>query len=103
MHYLVTPAPRFGFAWGRFLPYVTAEWLLATSIFRKACTISRIQNTRIVGEKAQTNVSWMMGGGLQYALPQRWSVRVSNSRDCRSHHDASLTEHNASFALIYQF
>ena len=59
-------------------------------------------NTRIVGEKAQTSVGWMMGGGLQYALTQRWSARVSNSPDFRSHHDASLTEHN-SFALIYQF
>jgi len=61
----------------------------------------------------------MIGGGLQYAFTQHWSarvqyqyidlghadfnVRVINSPDFRSHHDASLIEHNASLALIYQF
>jgi hypothetical protein len=28
---------------------------------------------------------------------------ASQKSDFRSHHDASLTEHNAGFALIYQF
>ena len=75
--------------------------------------------TRIVGEKTQTNAGWTVGRGLQYAFNAHWSARaqyqyidlghtdfdgrVSNSPDFRSHHDASLVEHNASFALIYQF
>jgi opacity protein-like surface antigen len=61
----------------------------------------------------------MVGGGLQYAIADHWSVRAqyqyvdlgSVSFDSAffeapaytGHHEASLKEHNASFAIIYGF
>jgi len=118
-HYLVTVAPRIGVALGHFLPYVTGGMAIGDLDFSQSIHDVDDPTARIIGEKTRTNVGWMVGGGLQYAFNQHWSARaqyqyidlghadfdgsVTNSPDFRSHHDASLTEHNASFALIYQF
>jgi outer membrane immunogenic protein len=68
---------------------------------------------------SETKAGWMVGGGVQYALTDHWSARVqyqyvdlgtvgfdsqvSNAPQFRSHHTGALTEHHASFALIYKF
>ena len=84
----------------------------------------RLQNlanpaARLEGSTSETNVGWMVGGGVQYALTHHWSARVQYqfvdlgsvgfdtqvaiAPQFRAHHSGSLTEHNASFALIYKF
>ena len=61
----------------------------------------------------------MVGGGLQYALTDHWSLRAQyqfidlgdidfdsdfpGSTVAPAHHRAELREHNASFAIIYKF
>ena len=118
-HYLVTAAPRIGYAWGRVLPYVTGGLAIGDLDFSQNLRNLADPTSRIDSGKTQTNAGWMVGGGLQYALNRHWSARLqyqyidlgdasvdgraTNNPDFRSHHEFSLVEHNASFALIYQF
>ncbi|HZR79075.1 MAG TPA: outer membrane beta-barrel protein, partial [Chthoniobacterales bacterium] len=71
------------------------------------------------GREQQTNAGWIVGGGLQYALTEHWSLRtqyqfidlgdVDFTSDfglgggAPAHHQADLREHNASFAIVYKF
>jgi outer membrane immunogenic protein len=116
-HYLATFAPRFGYAWGRFLPYVTGG--LAVGDLDYAQHLRFPDESGEGGQTRQTNAGWMVGGGLQYALTDHWSVRAQYEYidlgnvqfdsdfafdgDSPAHHEAKLTEHNASFAIIYKF
>jgi outer membrane immunogenic protein len=118
-HYLVTVGPRLGYAWRHLLPYVTGGLAVGDLDFSQSIHNLADPSIRLGGEKTQTNAGWMVGGGLQYAFSQHWSARaqyqyidlghasldasVFNFFLFRSHHEVSLTEHNASFALIYQF
>ncbi len=67
------------------------------------------------GEIDDTRVGWMVGGGLQYAITDHWSIRgqyqyidlgcvdFSTENAFGTHSDACLREHNASFAIMYKF
>jgi len=118
-HYLMTVAPRIGYAWGRFLPYVTGGLAIGDLEFSQSLRNLADPTSRIDSGKSQTNAGWMVGGGMQCALNQHWSARfqyqyidlgrvgfdgrVTTAPNFRSHHEAELREHNASVALIYQF
>jgi outer membrane immunogenic protein len=128
--YLFTFAPKFGYAFGNFLPYVTAGLAVGDMIFQ--------QNVRLVfhegefhehdatvgGEDSENRAGWMVGGGLQYCLTAHWSVRAQyqyidlgsehfadhvhnlgevNFSDFPAHSDVELREHNASVAIMYRF
>jgi len=126
--YLFTFAPKFGYAFGNFLPYVTAGLAVGDVIFQ--------QNVRLVehfddfhfhdgtegGEDSENRAGWMVGGGLQYCLTAHWSVRAqyqyidlgsehfgSNFHHSEvsdvfpAHSDVELREHNASVAIMYKF
>jgi outer membrane immunogenic protein len=115
-HYLFTFAPRIGYAFCRWLPYVTGGLAVGDIVFDQAI----IQHNAFGQEKSsvsQTNAGWMVGGGLQYALTDHWSIRAQYQYidlDCADFHssefviytgkhEACLREHNASFALMYRF
>jgi outer membrane immunogenic protein len=118
-HYLFTVAPRFGYAFGKWLPYVTGG--LAVGDLELGQQINFIGDGSGSGEggrKTTTNVGWMVGGGLQYALNDHWSLRAqyqfidlgnvdfdSNFSFINSpaHSSADLREQNASFAVMYKF
>jgi len=118
-HYLATAAPRIGYAWGRFLPYITGG--LAVGDLHLFQDIHDVDAPPLGerGNKTQNNAGWMVGGGLQYALTDHWSVRgqyifvdlgdvdfnshFANNPPFTGHHEAELREHNASFAIIYKF
>ncbi|HEV2045278.1 MAG TPA: outer membrane beta-barrel protein [Chthoniobacterales bacterium] len=118
-HYLFTVAPRIGYALGRWLPYVTGGLAVGDlELEQRIDFIGDGPGSGEGGRKTQTNVGWMVGGGLQYALTDHWSLRAqyqyidlgdinfdSNFSfiDSPSHHHAELTEHNASFAIMYKF
>jgi len=126
--YLFTFAPKFGYAFGNWLPYVTAGLAVGDLIFQ--------QNVRLVehfeefhqhiategGEDSENRAGWMVGGGLQYCLNAHWSVRaqyqyidlgsehfvsdfhaVTQMSDFPAHSDVELREHNASVAIMYKF
>jgi outer membrane immunogenic protein len=117
-HYLFTVAPRIGYAWGRFLPYVTGG--LAVGDLDWSQSLRDLADPAHLGDStSETKAGWMVGGGVQYALTDHWSARVqyqfvdlgsvgfdshvNNSPQFRSQQSGALTEHNASFALIYRF
>lgn len=117
-HYLFTVAPRFGYAVGRWLPYVTGGLAVGDLEFEQEIDfIDDAPDNFEGGHKSQTNVGWMVGGGLQYALTDHWSLRgqyqfidlgdIDFTSDqfspALAHHRAELREHNASFAIMYKF
>jgi len=118
-NFLFTLAPRFGYAFGNWLPYVTGGLAVGDLDFEQTIDpfVSVAPST---GHDKELKAGWMVGGGLQYALTTRWSVRVqyqfidlgsldfnSNFRDEFSdfpaNHEVQLREHNASFAIMYKF
>lgn len=122
-HYLATFGPRVGYAFGNWLPYVTGGLAIGDLEYKQ-----RLVNPPAFdpvydqhGSVDDTNVGWMVGGGLQYALTAHWSVRAQyqyidlgnvdfdtlapdqNGFLYSGHHEAELHEHQASVAIIYKF
>jgi outer membrane immunogenic protein len=123
--YLVTAGARVGYTFCRWMPYVTGGAAGANLNFRQHIR-SNFGNGgafyRQGGESSDDNIGWMVGGGLEYAITNHFRVRGQyqyidlgdtsfNSSGIPAaafstftgHHEASLTEHNASFAIIYGF
>ena len=123
-HYLATIGPRIGYSFCRWLPYVTGGVAIGdidfdqeiTQFFRGSVLF------REGGDTSDTRVGWMVGGGLEYALTDHWHLRGQyqyvdlGCTDFHSigttfgvttgyvaDHEACLREHNASFAIIYNF
>jgi outer membrane immunogenic protein len=120
-HYLVTVGPRFGYAFCRWLPYVTGGVAFGDIDFEQQITEHDFPNQEFGegGRSDENNVGWFAGGGLQYAITNHWSARVQyqyvdlGSTDFTveggptpgylSTHRVDVREHNASFSLMYQF
>ena len=121
-HYLVTVAPRIGYAFCRFLPYITGGLAIGDVDFSQGIFYHNPAALGFAeeGSTSETKAGWMVGGGLQYALTDHWSLRAQyqyidlGTADFRSvgsatfpgffgDHQISLKEHNASFAVIYKF
>jgi outer membrane immunogenic protein len=118
-HYLATVGPRVGYAFGRFLPYVTGG--LAVGDLDFAQEIDQHNAAfKEGGSHSRTNAGWMVGGGLQYGITDYWSVRAQYQYDDLGNEDfntrgtgpnqgftgtskASLLEHNATIALMFKF
>jgi outer membrane immunogenic protein len=126
-NYLFTFAPRIGYAFCRWMPYVTGG-LAVADVFYEQEIINQTLAPHFVegGSDDDTNVGWMVGGGLEYALTAHWHLRAQYqyidfgqavSFDSASdlggfnggiftytgHHALELREHNASFAIMYKF
>ncbi|HEX4639226.1 MAG TPA: outer membrane beta-barrel protein [Chthoniobacterales bacterium] len=118
-HYLLTVAPRFGYAIGRWLPYITGGFAYGDLQFRQEFPFRPPSNNVQRGDAADANPGWMVGGGLQYALTDHWSVRVQyqfidlgsvefdsffhQAPTFFGHEEAELREHNVSAAIMYKF
>ncbi len=125
-HYLATLAPRIGYAFCRWLPYVTGGAAFGDLQFNQSYAVFRgFRGIGLAGsgDEDQTNVGWMVGGGLEYALTDHWRLRgqyqyidlgdvsfdtittgtLQGATLFGAHHRAELTEHNASVAIIYGF
>src|SRR6266705_3184057 len=76
-HYLVTVGPRIGYAFCRWLPYVTGG--LAIGDIDLDQEISQFSRGKVFfqegGGTSDTQVGWMVGGGLDYAITDHWRVR----------------------------
>ena len=75
--YLATVRGRVGYAFDRFLPYITAGGAFGD-----------VRTTTILGRSTDQQFGWTVGGGLEYAFLGNWSakleylyVRLSNA-DC---------------------
>jgi outer membrane immunogenic protein len=119
-HYLATFGPRLGYTFCKWLPYITGGVAFGDIDFHQEFFIPAAgaffgQS----GSKSEDQVGWFVGGGLQYAVADHWSVRAqyqyvdlgsisfdsafTDNPPFTGHHEASLREHNASFAIIYGF
>jgi outer membrane immunogenic protein len=120
-HYLFTFAPRIGYAFGSWLPYVTGGLAVGDLDFgQRLHNVSPNGPYHTSGEVNESHAGWMLGGGLQYAVDNHWTVRAqyeyvdlgsvsfqaagsTGFTGFSSHNEASLDEHNASVAIIYGF
>lgn len=126
-HYLATVGPRIGYAFCRWLPYVTGGVAFGDLEFDQKITQHNEAGIPFEegGSKSETNVGWFVGGGLQYAISNHWSARLQYQYvdlgevgfdhsspgfdvsgalvDFPGHSEVELREHNASFAIIYGF
>jgi outer membrane immunogenic protein len=64
--WLSTERGRIGYAFDRFLPYVTGG--LAVGDIRAAASG--------IGSGSSVNAGWTLGAGFEYALPGNWSVKA---------------------------
>jgi outer membrane immunogenic protein len=65
-HYLGTARGRLGYAWDRWLPYITG-----------GAAFGDIQVSTPAGGSQYTNkVGWTVGGGLEYAFASPWSAKI---------------------------
>jgi outer membrane immunogenic protein len=118
MNYLATVGGRIGYAFCKWLPYVTGGVAFGDIDFHQEIVQGDIVFNE-GGSKHDTEIGWMVGGGLQYSIADHWSVRgqyqfvdlgsVSfdsvGDTDTRylGHHEIDVKVHNASVALIYGF
>jgi len=116
-HYRITLGPRIGYAWNRMLLFATGGLAIgdldASQEIREP-EFGFIQR----GSKDDTEVGWMVGGGLQYCLTQHWSARIDyryTDLDCldfssvgndpafTGRHEVCLSYHSVTAGLSYKF
>jgi outer membrane immunogenic protein len=118
-HYLFTGGARVGYAFCRWLPYVTGGVAVGDIDFDQQISIAGDGGPVQGGSTSDTQVGWMVGGGLQYAISNHWSARVQyqyidlgdvdfnhgfvGAPEFSGNSRIDLKEHNASFALIFGF
>jgi outer membrane immunogenic protein len=124
-HYLFTFGPRIGYSFCRWLPYITGGLAVGDLDYSQGMTApGGQQGSTFVeeGNKTETNFGWMVGAGLEYAVTDHWRVRgqyqyidlgnlqfdsvgtgFQSAPGYTGSHRVDLTEHNASFAIIYGF
>jgi len=120
-HYLVTVAPRIGYAFCHWMPYVTGGLAVGDIDYsQEIINLSLTPHFIEGGSVNDTRAGWMVGGGLEYALSDHWHLRgqyqfidfgeasFDSSTDLSGFtytgvHKVELREHNASFAIMYKF
>lgn len=125
-HYLATVGPRIGYAFCRWLPYVTGGVAFGDlDLDQEVVQHEAAVPFREGGSKSETNAGWFVGGGLEYALTDHWRIRAQYQYvdlgeegfdhsslgvnlagafvDFPGRSEVELREHNASFAIIYGF
>jgi outer membrane immunogenic protein len=122
--YLFTVGPRIGYTFCRWLPYITGGLAVGDIDFHQELILHNFPFNE-GGSTSDTQVGWMVGGGLEYAIDDHWRVRaqyqfIDLGEIDFSHSTPGLTflgapadftgtsrvelrEHNASFAIIYGF
>jgi outer membrane immunogenic protein len=121
--FLFTAAPRIGYAFCRWMPYVTGGLAVGDVEFEQDIKrhTGSVANGGFHegGHSDDTNLGWMVGGGFEFAITNHWRARLQyeyiDLGDTSFDHDSTevdfspgsshidLTEHNASFALIFGF
>jgi len=124
-HYLFTVGPRIGYTFCNWMPYVTGGLAVGDIDFEQHITqFNQFQGGAPFffegGSVSETNLGWMVGGGLEYAINNHWRLRAQyqfidlgsvdfnsqgfpNAAGYIGNHEIELREHNASFAIIYGF
>jgi len=118
-HYLLTLGGKLGYAFCRWLPYVTggAAWG-DTDISGRFAEPG--EDFRFEGSRDNTHTGWFVGGGLEYMLTNHWRLRTQYqyvdfgstgftrtfgdpADPFISHRSADLREHVVQVAIVYGF
>lgn len=127
-HYLATFGPRIGYSFCRWMPYVTGGVAIGDLDYSQGIVNQALFPIGFFtegGSAHDTNVGWMVGGGLEYQLTQHWRLRAqyryvdlgSTSFDSlgvgsvfgspflgfTGHHSVDLHEHNVDFGIGFAF
>ena len=118
-HYLMTFGGKLGYAFCRWLPYVTGGLSVGDTDLDGQIVFQDSEGFRFRGSRSETQTGWFIGGGLEYMLTNHWRLRGQyqyidlgsvgfNREDSfnegfESHRSVDLREHNAQFAIIYGF
>lgn len=118
-HYLFTFAPRLGYTFCRWMPYITGGLAVGDIDFDQSFITIGSGGLGQSGHDDDAHAGWMVGGGLEYALTDHWHIRAqyqyidlgeadfdtefTGLPTFTGHHEAELREHNASFAIMYKF
>ncbi|MEP7014155.1 MAG: outer membrane beta-barrel protein [Verrucomicrobiota bacterium] len=116
-HYRATLGPRFGYAWNRLLFYITGGLAIGDIDFSQRVSEPE-EAFREEGSTNDTQIGWMVGGGLQYCITDHWSVRADyryTDLECADfssvatdpiftgHHEACVTFHSVTAGISYKF
>ena len=116
-HYNATFGGRIGYALCRWMPYVTGGGAMGDVDFEQR-VIQHGPPFHQGGRHSDTNLGWMIGGGLEYALNNHWRLRLqyqyadlgsedfehsTTDPDFFGNTEIDLREHNVSFGIIYRF
>src|SRR5207302_10388182 len=74
-HYLFTVGPRIGYAFCKWLPYITGGLAVGDLDFSQRIVGGDIPVVQ-GGSTSDTQAGWMLGGGLEYVLTGHWRARV---------------------------
>lgn len=129
-NYLVTVGPRIGYAFCRWLPYITGGVAIGDIDFHQEIDQTFLGGPLFEegGSTSDTRVGWMVGGGLEYAMSEHWRLRAqyqfidlgcvnfdsagvtlsplvppAAAAGFTANHEACLREHNVSVALMFRF
>ncbi len=116
-HYRATVGPRIGYAFNRVLLYATGG--LALGDMEVAQEIREpFFGFREEGSTDDSEIGWMVGGGLEYCLARHWSIRAEyrytdfesfdfssrgNDPTFTGHHDVDLRYHSVTAGLAFRF
>ena len=73
--WLFTLRPRVGVAFDRFLPYVTGG-LAVTNVKYSSSLADPVFGTSQASNVNETKAGWTVGGGVEYAVTPKWSVKA---------------------------
>jgi outer membrane immunogenic protein len=102
--WLATGRGRIGYAWDRFLPYITG-----------GAAFGDIKMTNGAGaSETKTRVGWTAGGGLEYAFLGAWSAKIEylyvdlgkttcGAATCGLDTDVKFTSHIGKIGVNYRF
>lgn len=103
-HYLATVRGRLGYAFDRWMPYVTG-----------GAAFGDIQTSTPAGNRQYTDkVGWALGGGVEYAFTRKWSTKLEymyvdlgsancSAANCGTSVDTSFHANSVRAGLNYHF
>ena len=74
-NWLLTARPRVGYQWGHMLVYGTGGLAVTHTDYHEVFT-DKFATAHESGALAQNMIGWAVGGGLEYPVAPRWSVKA---------------------------
>jgi len=79
LKYMGTVRGRIGYAFDRFLPYVTGGFAWGRMSMDTSWLLhqfNQVANLPFAGSESHTHLGWALGAGFEYAFAEHWSAKV---------------------------